>query len=177
MASVTAVSATPTQDRALSLREGAFAARLPSRLPIRPPRRAHSFYESRPYDRQRSSRDTRQCDRSGGQTTYREVSMTEPRKLVMTISLNALEHLGINLYSNIPAVLSEVVANAWDADANKVAVTIDKAAETITIQDDGTGMDRNGVIDRFLTVGYKRRGRPRRDDRSGTQADGSQRDR
>lgn len=83
--------------------------------------------------------------------------MSEPRKLVMTISLNALEHLGINLYSNIPAVLSEVVANAWDADAQKVSVTIDKTAETIVIQDDGTGMDRDGVIDRFLTVGYKRR--------------------
>ncbi|MEH3091304.1 MAG: ATP-binding protein [Agrobacterium cavarae] len=75
----------------------------------------------------------------------------------MTISLNALEHLGINLYSNIPAVLSEVVANAWDADAKKVQVTIDKVAETITIEDDGTGMDRDGVIDRFLTVGFKRR--------------------
>jgi hypothetical protein len=83
--------------------------------------------------------------------------MTAPRKLVMTISLNALEHLGINLYSNIPAVLSEVVANAWDADAKKVSVTIDKAAETIVIEDDGTGMNRDGVIDRFLTVGFKRR--------------------
>ena len=83
--------------------------------------------------------------------------MTEPRKLVMTISLNTLEHLGINLYSNIPAVLSEVVANAWDADAKTVTVTVDRASETITIEDDGTGMDRNSVIDRFLTVGYKRR--------------------
>ena len=83
--------------------------------------------------------------------------MMEPRKLVMTISLNALEHLGINLYSNIPAVLSEVVANAWDADAKRVSVTIDKAAETIVIEDDGTGMDRDGVVDRFLTVGFKRR--------------------
>lgn len=83
--------------------------------------------------------------------------MTAPRELVMTISLNALEHLGINLYSNIPAVLSEIVANAWDADAENVTVTIDKAAETITIEDDGTGMDRDGVIDRFLTVGFRRR--------------------
>lgn len=83
--------------------------------------------------------------------------MSAPRELVMTISLNALEHLGINLYSNIPAVLSEIVANAWDADAETVTVTIDKAAETITIEDDGTGMDRDGVIDRFLTVGFKRR--------------------
>ncbi|MFN3727573.1 MAG: ATP-binding protein [Allosphingosinicella sp.] len=83
--------------------------------------------------------------------------MTAPRELVMTISLNALEHLGINLYSNIPAVLSEIVANAWDADAENVKVVIDKGAETITIEDDGTGMDRDGVIDRFLTVGFKRR--------------------
>jgi hypothetical protein len=79
------------------------------------------------------------------------------RELVMTISLNALEHLGINLYSNIPAVLSEIVANAWDADANNVKITINKAEETITIEDDGTGMDRDGVIDRFLTVGFRRR--------------------
>ncbi|MFC4291438.1 ATP-binding protein [Sphingorhabdus arenilitoris] len=83
--------------------------------------------------------------------------MSDQRELVMTISLNALEHLGINLYSNIPAVLSEIVANAWDADAENVAVSIDKATETITIEDDGTGMDRDGVIDRFLTVGFKRR--------------------
>lgn len=83
--------------------------------------------------------------------------MSQHRDLVMTISLNALEHLGINLYSNIPAVLSEIVANAWDADAKKVIVTIDKASETITIEDNGTGMDRDGVVDRFLTVGFKRR--------------------
>jgi len=75
----------------------------------------------------------------------------------MSISLNALEHLGINLYSNVPAVLSEIVANAWDADAKNVTVTIDKAAETITIEDDGMGMNRDEVIDRFLTVGFKRR--------------------
>jgi hypothetical protein len=83
--------------------------------------------------------------------------MTKPRELVMSISLNALEHLGINLYSNIPAVLSEIVANAWDADAHNVTITVDKAKETITIEDDGIGMDRDGVVDRFLTVGFKRR--------------------
>jgi hypothetical protein len=83
--------------------------------------------------------------------------MSVKRELVMTISMNALEHLGINLYSNIPAVLSEIVANAWDADAKLVTITIDKGTGTITIQDDGTGMDRDGVIDRFLTVGFKRR--------------------
>ena len=83
--------------------------------------------------------------------------MSTSRPLVMTISLNALEHLGINLYSNIPAVLSEIVANAWDADAKLVTIDIEKAKGTITIGDNGTGMTRDEVIDRFLTVGFKRR--------------------
>jgi hypothetical protein len=83
--------------------------------------------------------------------------MALSRKLTMRISLNALEHLGMNLYSNVPAVLSEIVANSWDADAQSVSVMIDKAKETITIEDDGLGMTRDEVIDHFLTVGFKRR--------------------
>ena len=31
---------------------------------------------------------------------------------MMRLSLSVLDHLGLNLYSNIPVVLSEVVANA-----------------------------------------------------------------
>ena len=81
--------------------------------------------------------------------------MTRP--LEMRINLHALEHLGMKLYSTIPPVLSEVVANAWDADAERVDVCIDKEAGEISIQDDGTGMTRNEVIDRFLTVGFQRR--------------------
>ena len=56
-----------------------------------------------------------------------------------------LNHLGINLYSNIPAVLSEVVANAWDADAELVDVKIDKSKKTITITDDGHGMNTSEI--------------------------------
>ena len=40
-------------------------------------------------------------------------------KYKLSISLNVLESLGINLYSSTPAVLSEAIANAWDADAEK----------------------------------------------------------
>ena len=83
--------------------------------------------------------------------------MADRRKLEMTISLNALEHLGMNLYSNMPSVLSEIVANAWDADATEVRIRLDKNAGTVTIADDGTGMNRDAVIDRFLNVGFKRR--------------------
>ena len=75
----------------------------------------------------------------------------------MTLSLNLLNHLGINLYSNVPAVLSETVANAWDADAESVNIVIDKHAGTIVITDNGHGMDLEDINGKYLTVGYRRR--------------------
>lgn len=82
---------------------------------------------------------------------------SETRTYTMTVSLNVLRHLGLNLYSSTPAVLSEAVANAWDADAKLVEITWDKTAKTITIADDGHGMDFDEINDKFLYVGYERR--------------------
>lgn len=75
----------------------------------------------------------------------------------MSLSLNVLNHLGLNLYSNVPAVLSEAVANAWDADAEDVNVSIEPEEERIEIVDDGHGMDLYDVNNRYLRVGYRRR--------------------
>ena len=63
-------------------------------------------------------------------------------KYKMSINLQVLNHLGLNLYSNTSAVLSEVVANAWDADATQVDIKI--SGDTITITDNGNGMDLSG---------------------------------
>ena len=76
----------------------------------------------------------------------------------MTLDLSVLDHLGLNLYSNIPAVLSEAVANSWDADATRVDIVINKDEQWITITDDGLGMDHVDANTKFLTVGYRRRG-------------------
>ena len=75
----------------------------------------------------------------------------------MTLSLNVLNHLGIGLYSNVPAVLSEAIANAWDADATRVTIDIDAKEDRIVIQDDGHGMTVADANDKYLTVGYARR--------------------
>ncbi|MDY6777605.1 MAG: ATP-binding protein [Candidatus Nanohaloarchaea archaeon] len=78
-------------------------------------------------------------------------------KYEMSLSLNVLNHLGLNLYSNVPAVLSEAVANAWDADAEHVDVDILPDEDRIKIVDDGHGMDEHDVNNRYLRVGYRRR--------------------
>lgn len=75
----------------------------------------------------------------------------------MTINLNVLNHLGIGLYSSVPAVLSEVVANAWDADAKRVDIEIRPERDEIVITDDGVGMTRDEVNQKYLHVGYQRR--------------------
>ena len=81
--------------------------------------------------------------------------MSNEPKYSLSIDLNALNHLGINLYSNTPAVVSEVVANSWDADANKVTIDIKKNA--ITITDDGLGMTATEINEKYLKVGYRKR--------------------
>lgn len=65
-------------------------------------------------------------------------------KFQMSINLQVLNHLGLNLYSNTSAVLSEIVANAWDADATRVEISID--GDTITIIDNGIGMNLSDII-------------------------------
>ena len=68
----------------------------------------------------------------------------------MTISLNVLNHMGLNLYSNTPAVLAEVIANSWDADATGVDVQFDVDNKTITVTDDGCGMSLEDVNGKYL---------------------------
>lgn len=76
-------------------------------------------------------------------------------KYELTIDLNALNHLGLNLYSNVPSVLSEIIANAWDADSSKVEIITSN--KEIQIIDNGCGMTNNDLNEKFLTVGYQRR--------------------
>jgi Histidine kinase-, DNA gyrase B-, and HSP90-like ATPase len=95
----------------------------------------------------------------------------DAHKYVMTISRLTLDKLGIQLYDRIAAVLAELIANAYDADANNVEVhlpmgrllTDAKGADLgldITVTDDGTGIAPDKVNEYYLTVGGNRRARP-----------------
>ncbi|WP_127481489.1 BbrUII/HgiDII family restriction enzyme [Achromobacter xylosoxidans] len=90
----------------------------------------------------------------------------QERPYEMTLNLNVLHHLGIGLYSNSVAVLTEVVANSFDADADWVNISIDGNLRSIIIRDNGAGMSREDINRRFLHVGYGRRADPQRADGS-----------
>ena len=85
-------------------------------------------------------------------------------KYFMTISLNVLNHMGLNLYSNTPAVVAEVIANSWDADATSVDVDFDIDNKTIKVTDDGCGMSLEDVNGKYLYVGYQKRPEGRKDE-------------
>ena len=82
--------------------------------------------------------------------------------LEMKFDMNVLEHLGLKMYTNLPAVVSEYVANSWDAWANEVEVTMPENQQMnpdyeITITDDGFGMTVDDIDEKFLVVGRNRR--------------------
>ena len=73
------------------------------------------------------------------------------------ISLSVLNHLGRNLYRSFITVIGEAISNSWDADANNVFIAIDREKNTMSIVDDGIGMDEIDFQDKFLKIGYSKR--------------------
>ncbi|MGW2921838.1 ATP-binding protein [Streptomyces angustmyceticus] len=96
----------------------------------------------------------------------------QDKPYVMSISRLTVDKLGIKMYDRVSAVLAEVIANAYDADAEKVKVRLPwgkflaerdgKPPATpyeISISDDGHGMTAAEVNSHYLTVGSDRRKR------------------
>ena len=88
-------------------------------------------------------------------------SGAELPELAMSIQPKVIEHLGINMYTSFPPVISEIIANAWDADAKKVCMNIpdEPMSDTyeIIIHDNGTGMTYQELLDKYLQIGRNRR--------------------
>lgn len=78
-------------------------------------------------------------------------------KYKFTISMNVMENLGEGLYSSVPAVIAEAIANSYDADAENVKINFDIENGMITIEDDGNGMNLSECNDKYLNIGYHKR--------------------
>ena len=81
---------------------------------------------------------------------------------IMKFGRGTIKHLGLQMYSTLPPVIGELVANAWDANATKVEIEIPKTLidynnSEIIIRDNGIGMSDEDVRDKYLYVGRDRR--------------------
>lgn len=87
-------------------------------------------------------------------------SEVEPdTKLVMKFDPNTIQHLGISMYSTLPPVLGELVANAYDANASKVDVYLydNIDPKQIIVSDDGDGMTFSELNDKYLRIWSNRK--------------------
>ncbi|MDE0185278.1 MAG: TIGR02391 family protein [Candidatus Poribacteria bacterium] len=77
----------------------------------------------------------------------------------MSFDPNTIEHLGVRMYSTLPPVLAELIANAYDADAEHVTLTLNDQSDEkeIVIEDDGIGMAFDDINEKFLRIGRNRR--------------------
>ena len=79
----------------------------------------------------------------------------------MEFDISTIKHLGLQMYATLPPVIGELVANAWDANATEVEITIPETqlddASQIVIRDNGMGMSDQDIRNKYLIVGRDRR--------------------
>lgn len=78
--------------------------------------------------------------------------------LEMQFDAGTIEHLGVQMYSTLPPVIAELIANAYDAEAKYVKVELyDEGEKKIVISDNGHGMTFDDLNSKFLRIGRNRR--------------------
>lgn len=80
------------------------------------------------------------------------------KKYYLDFGPELIKLLGPNLYTNIYYVLGEIIANAYDADANNVYIIYNNNEKRIIVEDDGTGMTYEEFNEKYLKIGTPTRG-------------------
>jgi len=81
------------------------------------------------------------------------------KELTLRYDPLTIKHLGVSLYSQLPSVFSELISNAYDADAENVTIDMkdDGVVKEILVSDDGHGMSFEEIDEKYLMVGRNRR--------------------
>ncbi|TMA10134.1 MAG: ATP-binding protein [Deltaproteobacteria bacterium] len=79
--------------------------------------------------------------------------------LPVTVDKSHLVTIGERLYSESIELIRELVNNAYDADATVVQVTV--APESVTVEDNGVGMDMQGLEQYFVIGSQEKLMRPK----------------
>jgi len=77
--------------------------------------------------------------------------MPEPGFLRVTVDKSHLITIGERLYAESIELIRELVNNAYDADATEVRITM--AGDFIRVEDNGAGMDLEG-LEQYFNIGW-----------------------
>ena len=80
----------------------------------------------------------------------------------MQFDVGTIKHLGLQMYSTLPPVMGELVANGWDANATRVDIVIpdgplDPHRSEVIISDNGIGMSDEDIRKEYVVTGRDRR--------------------
>ena len=80
----------------------------------------------------------------------------------MEFDVGTIKHLGLQMYSTLPPVVGELVANGWDANATRVGIVIpdvplDPDDSEVIISDNGIGMSDEDIRTKYVITGRDRR--------------------
>ncbi|WP_422355168.1 sensor histidine kinase [Roseivirga pacifica] len=84
-----------------------------------------------------------------------ELAQLDNDQVRFSVDAGIINRLGKELVGRHETAVSELVKNAYDADATKVSLTFENAwygGGTLTIADDGVGMDRGQLIGGFMRL-------------------------
>lgn len=85
----------------------------------------------------------------------KSISQPIPDRIGLTVDSALIYRLGNELVGRVETAVSELIKNAYDADARKVEVYFkdtEQPGGTITIKDNGTGMDFDKLKNGFLRI-------------------------
>lgn len=85
----------------------------------------------------------------------KQLAELNPDKVSFSVDAGIINRLGKELVGRAETAVSELVKNAYDADANKVTVNYinsDEKGGTLEIKDDGHGMNRQQLINGFMRL-------------------------
>ena len=116
----------------------------------------------------------------GKQKKPEELPLPESPTYRMRISRLTVDKLGVKLYDRVSAVIAELVANSYDADATKVTISapmgevlaelhsgeVKEKGYEIEVADNGIGMTPEEMNEFYLVVGAERRNDVRRGNES-----------
>lgn len=88
---------------------------------------------------------------------------TTDKTVKVRFNSRIIDQLGTDMYQSPVSAIAELISNAWDADAENVTITyptenITSPDAEIVIKDNGVGMSFEELQDKYLNIGYNRRG-------------------
>lgn len=84
--------------------------------------------------------------------------MEQLPSLELRFAGRVIKHLGIQMYQSPVNAIAELIANAWDADATQVQITLPSDMQGVfVIEDNGKGMTYQECQEHYLNVGRNRR--------------------